>query len=93
MATPSRQIFTMSEVIDLTGVSEDSIRREMKKGLPSRFQNGRRRFLRCDVEQWFKIGDAVPSTPVKSFLPVRMTRDAREIPGQLRREPSRRAVP
>jgi hypothetical protein len=45
------------------------------------------------AEQWFKIGDAVPSTPVKSFLPVRMTRDAREIPGQLRREPSRRAVP
>jgi predicted DNA-binding transcriptional regulator AlpA len=75
MAAPSRQIYTLSEVIDATGISEDSIRREMKKSLPSRFQNGRRRFLRGDVESWFQIGDAVKTAPVKSFTPVRVTHD------------------
>jgi predicted DNA-binding transcriptional regulator AlpA len=61
MAAPSRQIYTMQEVIDLTGISEDSIRREMKKGLPSRFQAGRRRFLKGEIEQWFKLGEFAPS--------------------------------
>ena len=67
MAAPSRQIYTMQEVIDATGISEDSIRREMKKGLPSRLQVGRRRFLRYDVETWFQIGADAPTAPVKSF--------------------------
>jgi predicted DNA-binding transcriptional regulator AlpA len=69
MAAPSRQIYTMADVIEATGISEDSIRREMKKGLPSRFQAGRRRFLRGDVEAWFQISDTAPTVPVKSFVP------------------------
>jgi hypothetical protein len=80
------------EVIDATGISEDSIRREMRKGLPSRFQNGRRRFLRGDVELWFQIGDAVPVSPVKSFAPGRWSDDARELPPAYTREPSRGSV-
>jgi predicted DNA-binding transcriptional regulator AlpA len=67
MAAPNRQIYTMAEVIEATGISEDSIRREMKKGLPSRFQSGRRRFLRGDVESWFLIGDSAPTSPVKRY--------------------------
>jgi predicted DNA-binding transcriptional regulator AlpA len=68
MAAPSKQLYSMQEVCTATGVSEDSIRREMKKGLPSRFQVGRRRFLRCDVDAWFGLGDAPPTAPVKSFV-------------------------
>jgi hypothetical protein len=75
MAAPSRQLYTMAEVIEATGISEDSIRREMKKGLASRFQAGRRRFLRGDVEEWFRIGVAAPVALVKSFTPVRVTHD------------------
>jgi hypothetical protein len=29
--------------------------------LPSRFQAGRRRFLKGEIEQWFKLGDFAPS--------------------------------
>jgi hypothetical protein len=83
MAAPSRQIYTMAEVIEATGISEDSIRREMRKGLASRFQAGRRRFLRGDVEQWFQIGDSAPTAPVRSFAPVRVTSDARELPSSM----------
>ena len=75
MSAPSRQIYTMAEVIEATGISEDSVRREMRKGLPSRLQVGRRRFLRGDVEEWFQIGDAVKTAPVKSFTAVRVTHD------------------
>jgi hypothetical protein len=75
MSAPSRQIYTMAEVIEATGISEDSVRREMRKGLPSRLQVGRRRFLRCDVESWFQIGDAVKTVPVKSFTAVRVKHD------------------
>jgi len=85
MAAPSRQIYTLAEVIDATGISEDSIRREMKKGLPSRFQNGRRRFLRGDVESWFQIGDAASMAPVKSFTATRISRDSDELPASILR--------
>jgi predicted DNA-binding transcriptional regulator AlpA len=67
MSAPSKQLLTMSEVIAATGISEDSIRREMRKGLPSRLQVGRRRFLRGDVESWFMIGDSAPTSQVKRY--------------------------
>jgi hypothetical protein len=70
MAAPNRQLWTMQELIEATGISEDSIRREMKKGLPSRFQAGRRRFIRCDAEAWFGLSDPAPTAPVKSFTRV-----------------------
>jgi hypothetical protein len=91
MAAPNRQLWTMAELIEATGISEDSIRREMKKGLPSRFQAGRRRFIRCDAESWFGLGDSAPTAPVKSFAAVRVTEDARELPSAFLRQPSRRA--
>ena len=75
MSAPSRQIYTMAEVIEATGISEDFVRREMRKGLPSRLQVGRRRFLRGDVEEWFQIGDAAKTAPVKSFTAVRVMHD------------------
>jgi hypothetical protein len=91
MAAPSRQIYTMAEVIEATGISEDSIRREMRKGLASRFQAGRRRFLRGDVESWFMIGDSAPAATARSFTATRISDDAQELPHAFLRQPSRRA--
>jgi hypothetical protein len=67
MSAPSKQLYTMQEVCIATGVSEDNIRREMRKGLPSRLLVGRRRFLRGDIESWFLIGDSAPTSPVKRY--------------------------
>ena len=92
MSTPSKQLWTMAEVMTATGISEDSIRREMKKGLASRLIVGRRRFLRHDVETWFGIGAAAPVATIKSFTPVKWTSDARELPSTMLHT-SRRAVP
>jgi hypothetical protein len=83
MSAPSKQLYSMQEVCIATGISEDSIRREMRKGLASRLLVGRRRFLRADVEAWFGLGESAPTPPVKSFTRTRVTEDAREIPASM----------
>jgi len=75
MSAPSKQLYSMQEVCIATGISEDSIRREMRKGLASRLLVGRRRFLKGDVEAWFGIGDSARVAQLKSFTPVRVTHD------------------
>jgi hypothetical protein len=72
MSAPSKQLYSMQEVCIATGISEDSIRREMRKGLASRLLVGRRRFLRHDVETWFGIGNSAPvASVIKSFTRYR----------------------
>ncbi len=86
----NRYLLTMREVCEVTGMSDDSIRREMRKGLPSRLQNGRR-FLTTDVVKWFRL-DASEPEPAKSFAPIRITEDSAELPQSLTRRTARRAA-
>jgi predicted DNA-binding transcriptional regulator AlpA len=72
-----RYLLTMREVCDVTGMSEDSIRREMRKGLPSRLQNGRR-FLTSDVVRWFKLDEPAPTR-----IATRVSEDAESLPASM----------
>jgi predicted DNA-binding transcriptional regulator AlpA len=74
-------LLSLPEVIDLTGLSDSHIRREMATGLPSRYQAGRRRFIKQDVLNWFNLpGADTPAQPAKSWQATRWSDDARELP-------------
>ena len=83
--SPSK-LMTMVEVCDLLGVSDQTVRRAMHAGLPSRLIGTRRRFDFADLEAWWKLNE--PAKP----MPKRITPDARELPATFTREPSRRAA-
>jgi hypothetical protein len=67
----------MKDVCGLTGYSEDTIRRDMQKGLRSRLQNGRR-FLTKDVMEFYRLNEPAPSR-----IATRVTLDARELPASM----------
>jgi hypothetical protein len=70
-------LLTMKDVCGLTGFSEDTVRRDMQKGLRSRLQNGRR-FLTKDVMEYYRLNEPAPPR-----IATRVTPDAREIPASM----------
>jgi predicted DNA-binding transcriptional regulator AlpA len=62
MPVLARALLSLREVMTVTGLSESTIRKEMRaQNLPGRLMNGKRRFLVSDVEKY--IGAPLPSLP------------------------------
>jgi hypothetical protein len=72
-------LLTMKDVCGLTGYSEDTVRRDMQKGLRSRLQNGRR-FLTKDVMEFYRLNEPAPSR-----IATRISRDSDELPASILR--------
>jgi excisionase family DNA binding protein len=76
---PARTLLTMSEICAWLGVSDQTVRRAMSAGLPSRLLGSRRRFTVEDVEGWWKLNE--PLRP----MPKRVSADSSELPPGLLR--------
>jgi excisionase family DNA binding protein len=82
---PARTLLTMSEICAWLGVSDQTIRRAMQNGLPSRLLGSRRRFTVEEVEEFFRLNE-----PLRC-LPNRQSADSRELPLGLLRSTGRSA--
>ena len=60
---PARTLLTMAETCEWLGVSDQTIRRAMAQGLPSRLLGSRRRFTVEDVEAWFRLNEPLRPMP------------------------------
>jgi excisionase family DNA binding protein len=60
---PARTLLTMSETCAWLGVSDQTIRRAMHAGLPSRLLGSRRRFTVEEVSEWFRLNEPLRPMP------------------------------
>jgi excisionase family DNA binding protein len=84
--SPQRSLLTMTEVTDWLGISDQTVRRAMANGLPSRLLGSRRRFDAADIEAWWKLDQ--PARP----LPKMQSADSRELPQGFLRSTGRAAA-
>lgn len=63
---PKRQLLDMKEVCEFLGVSDQTIRRAMQNGLPSRLLGSRRRFTQEDIEAYWKLNEPLRPMPQRA---------------------------